>query len=118
LPARLHYDFEVRDRISVHSDHFPFFLAGYPSASLSSQDATAGMIGRGYGHTEGDTVDKVSLRGLQMGAALAARVALDLATVEPFPVARRGEAEVRAALEATQQAHFLVHHWGRANRVT
>ncbi len=117
LPARLLYDFEVGDRIGAHSDHFPFFLAGFPSATLNSRDATAGMIGRGYGHTEGDTVDKVSLRGLQMGAAFAARVAVDLATVEPFPVGRRGEAEVREALERAGMGHFLVHHWGRANRV-
>lgn len=117
LPARLLYDFEVRDRISAHSDHFPFFLAGFPSMSLSSRDATAGMIGRGYGHTEGDTVDKVSLRGLQMGAALAARVALDLAEVTPFPVERRGAAEVQAALAQAGMGHFLEHHWGRANLV-
>jgi Zn-dependent M28 family amino/carboxypeptidase len=117
LPARFLYDFEVGDRISAHSDHFPFFLAGFPSATLNSRDATAGMIGRGYGHTEGDTVDKVSLRGLQMGAAFAARVAIDLASVEPFPVGRRGEAEVREALERAEMGHFLVHHWGRANRV-
>ncbi len=117
LPAKLRYDFEVANRISAHSDHFPFFLAGFPSATLSSRDATAGMVGRGYGHTEGDTVDKVSLRGLQMGAAFAARVALALATVDPFPVERRDEAAVRAVLERADQAHFLVHHWGRANRV-
>ena len=43
------------------------------------------MIGRGYGHTEGDTVDKVHLRGLQMGAAFATRVALILANADPFP---------------------------------
>jgi aminopeptidase YwaD len=117
LPDRLRYDFATDDRISAHSDHFPFFLAGFPSATLNSRDATAGMIGRGYGHTEGDTVDKVSLRGLQMGAALAARVALELATVEPFPAERRDEAAVRAALDEAGMIGFLEHHWGRANRV-
>ncbi|HEX5502480.1 MAG TPA: M28 family peptidase [Thermomicrobiales bacterium] len=117
LAKRLRYDFGVRDRIGAHSDHFPFFLAGFPSAGLSSRDAIAGMIGRGYGHTEGDTVDKVTLRGLQMGAALAARVALDLATVEPFPVGRRGADEVRAALEQAGLGRYVEHHWGRANRV-
>lgn len=118
LPRLLHYDFEVGNRISAHSDHFPFFLAGFPSATLNSRDATAGMIGRGYGHTEGDTVDKVSLRGLQMGAVFAARVALHLATADPFPVARRDRAAVHQALDAAKMAHFLDHHWGRANRVT
>jgi aminopeptidase YwaD len=117
LKPGLHYDFETMDRISAHSDHFPFFLEGFPTATLNSTDSTAGMIGRGYGHTEGDTVDKVSLRGLQMGAAFAARIALRLANADPFPVERRSKDAVRAALTASGQAHFLEHHWGRANRV-
>ncbi|MFN8542069.1 MAG: M28 family peptidase [Thermomicrobiales bacterium] len=118
LPSRLHYDFDVANRISAHSDHFPFFLAGFPSVTLNSRDATAGMIGRGYGHTEGDTVDKVSLRGLQMGAVLAARVAVALANVDPFPAERRDGATVRRVLEEAKMEHFLEHHWGRDNRVT
>lgn len=118
LPARLHYDFDVNNRISAHSDHFPFFLAGFPSATLNSRDSTAGMIGRGYGHTEGDTVDKVSLRGLQMGAALAARVALDLANADPFPAQHRDQAAVHRALADAKMLNFLEHHWGRDNRVT
>lgn len=118
LSSRLRYEFDVNDRISAHSDHFPFFLAGFPSATLNSRDSTAGMIGRGYGHTEGDTVDKVSLRGLQMGAALAARVAIDLANVEPFPAAHRDQAAVRRALDEAKMGHFLAYHWGRDNRVT
>ena len=117
LPAQLRYEFEVNNRISAHSDHFPFFLKGYPSASLSSADSTAGMIGRGYGHTEGDTVDKVNLRGLQMGAAFATRVALILANAEPFPAARRSEEEAHEALRNSGQGNFLEHHWGRATRV-
>lgn len=117
LPETLKYDFEVNDRISVHSDHFPFFLKGYPSASLSSADSTAGMIGRGYGHTEGDTVDKVYLRGLQMGAAFATRVALVLANAEPFPAKRRSEEAAAEALRKSGQGRFLEHHWGGATRV-
>jgi Zn-dependent M28 family amino/carboxypeptidase len=117
LPTALKYDFQVGNRISGHSDHFPFFLAGFPSATLNSRDATAGMIGRGYGHTEGDTVDKVSLRGLQMGAAFAARVAIQLANADPFPTERRDAEAVRRALDNARMGHFLDHHWGRANRV-
>ena len=118
LPSQLGYDFEVNNRISAHSDHFPFFLKGYPSASLSSADSTAGMIGRGYGHTEGDTVDKVTLRGLQMGAAFATRIALVLANADPFPALRRSEEEAHEALRGSGQGNFLDHHWGRATRVT
>ncbi len=118
LRQELHYEYSVTNRLSAHSDHFPFFLAGYPTMTLNSRDATAGMIGRGYGHTEGDTVDKVTLRGLQMAAALAARVALHLATVEQFPVEHQSESAVKAILEQSGQGHFLQHHWGRANLVS
>jgi Zn-dependent M28 family amino/carboxypeptidase len=117
LPRQLLYDFDVIDRVGVHSDHYPFFLAGFPSATLNSQDATAGMIGRGYGHTEGDTVDKVSLRGLQMGAVFAARVATRLASVEPFPVERRSAEAAREELAKAGLERFVEHHWGWANRV-
>lgn len=111
-----HYQLGSSNRVSAHSDHFPFFLAGYPSATLNSADSTAGMIGRGYGHTEGDTVDKVHLRGLQMGAAVAARVALAMANEETLPSSRRSEAEVHAELEKSGMTNFLTHHWGRDNR--
>ncbi len=111
-----HYRIDTNNRISAHSDHFPFFLAGFASATLNSSDSTAGMIGRGYGHTEGDTVDKVSLRGLQMGAALAARIALALANEESLPSGRRTDAEVKTELENAGMANFLTHHWGRDNR--
>lgn len=111
-----YYKIDTNNRISAHSDHFPFFLAGFPSGTLNSSDSTAGMIGRGYGHTEGDTVDKVHLRGLQMGAALAARIALALANEESLPSSRRGESEVHAELENAGMSNFLSHHWGRDNR--
>jgi aminopeptidase YwaD len=113
----LTYDFSVTSGLSAHSDHFPYFLAGYPSATLRSQDATAGMIGRGYGHTEADTVDKVTIRGLQMSAVLVARIAARLANDEEFPAKPRTQDEVRSMLESKKMDHFLEHHWGRANRV-
>jgi Zn-dependent M28 family amino/carboxypeptidase len=117
LPEQLGYDFDVNNRISVHSDHYPFFLKGYPTASLSSADSTAGMIGRGYGHTEGDTVDKVYLRGLQMGAVFATRVALVLANADPFPASRRSVEDTHEALRKSGQGRFLEHHWGQVTRV-
>lgn len=114
----LTYTFPVTSNISAHSDHFPYFLAGYPSATLRSQDATAGMIGRGYGHTEADTVDKVTIRGLQMSAVLVARMAARLAEDDDFPSRQRSQEDVRSMLEDKEMDHFLEHHWGRANRVT
>ncbi len=58
------------------------------------------MIGRGYGHTEADTLDKVYLRGLQMSAALVARLALSIANTDDWPVTeRRSDEQVRELLE-------------------
>lgn len=111
-----HYAFNVTTRLSVHSDHFPFLMAGFPSGTLNSQDSTAGMIGRGYGHTEGDTVDKVTLRGLQMGSALAARVAAKMACDENLPMEGYTDTQVREMLEENDQVSVLQHHWGRENR--
>ena len=116
LSDDLGYDYETGDNLSVHSDHFPFFLKGYPSATMRSKDATAGMIGRGYGHTEADTVDKVTPRGLQMGAVLAARVAARLATVDELPTGSREQSDIEAILEADEMSHVLTKHWGRDNR--
>lgn len=111
-----HYNLEVSQRLSPHSDHFPFFLAGYPSATLQSQDATAGMIGRGYGHTEADTVDKLTLRGLQMAAAVSARIAANMALADELPDGRRERDEIKSILEAEGLENTLDHHWGRDNR--
>jgi aminopeptidase YwaD len=111
-----HYEISTNNRVSAHSDHFPFFLEGYPSATLNSADSTAGMIGRGYGHTEGDTVDKVTLRGLQMGAAVATRVAIALADADSLPSGRRGKDDVAEVLDKAGMSNFLTHHWGRDNR--
>ncbi|HLI52154.1 MAG TPA: M28 family peptidase [Thermomicrobiaceae bacterium] len=111
-----HYAFEARSGLSAHSDHFPFFLKGYPSGSLASRNPNRGMIGRGFGHTEADTVDKVNLRGLQMCAIFAARVAATLANDTEFAPPSRSQDEVRALLEEKNQADLLEHHWGRDNR--
>ncbi|MEZ4522377.1 MAG: M28 family peptidase [Thermomicrobiales bacterium] len=116
LSESLDYDYEVGDNLSVHSDHFPYFLKGYPSATMRSKDATAGMIGRGYGHTEADTVDKVTPRGLQMGAVFAARVAARLACEPDLASDRRDEDEVQSILKKDDIADILEYHWGRNNR--
>ena len=116
LTDDLGYRYDTTDNLSVHSDHFPYFLKGYPSATMRSRDATAAMIGRGYGHTEADTVDKVTPRGLQMGAVLAARVAARLANERQLPGGRRSTDDVQAILDTDGILDVLEHHWGRDNR--
>jgi len=88
------YDYPVTHRFQSHSDHFPYALRGIPTATLSSPDDKSTLVGRGWGHTEADTVDKASLRGLQMAAALAARVLLQVSADADFPGRRRSRDEV------------------------
>ncbi len=104
----LAYRFEVYDKFAGHSDHFPFVLAGIPGGSLSSRDSRQ-MIGRGWGHTEADTVDKVHPRGLQMAAILTARTLLRLSTAsdEEWPGRRRSAEEVRQQVEENDYAESL-----------
>ncbi len=117
LASQRNLKLDTRSALSVHSDHFPYFMAGFPSVGLSSRDATAGMIGRGYGHTEADTVDKVNLRGLQSASMVVARMAAAVADDQDFPGERFDQAEVEARLSQSKQERFITHHWGRANRV-
>ena len=88
------YDYPVTHRFQSHSDHFPYALRGIPTATLSSPDDKSTLVGRGWGHTEADTVDKASLRGLQMAAALTARVLLQVSADADFPGRRRSREEV------------------------
>ena len=88
------YDYPVSHRFQSHSDHFPYALRGIPSATLSSPDDKSTLVGRGWGHTEADTLDKASLRGLQMAAVLTARILLHVATDDAFPGRRRSRDEV------------------------
>jgi aminopeptidase YwaD len=94
-----HYEFAVRDQLNSHSDHFPFAVRGIPNGTLNARDTSAGMVGRGWGHTEADTFDKISPRGLQMSAILVARLMLQIAEDDSFPAQRRSTDEVRQQLD-------------------
>jgi aminopeptidase YwaD len=116
-----HYPFDVRSGLNPHTDHFPFFLQGIPSGwltSLGDATGTGRWAASALAHTEADTVDKISLRGLQMSAALAARLAVTLALEEELPARHRSHHEVRKALQEAELSEFLEGHWGLANRVS
>jgi Zn-dependent M28 family amino/carboxypeptidase len=93
-------DFAVAQRTSASSDHFPFFMAGVPTAGMQSADLS--LAGRGYGHTRYDTVDKVDLASLREASTLAARLALRLASAEDWPVARRSKESVLQLLDTPE----------------
>jgi Zn-dependent M28 family amino/carboxypeptidase len=93
-------EFAVGQKTSAHSDHFPFFLNGVPTGGM--QSAEPSLAGRGYGHTQYDTVDKVDLTCLRESSTLAARLALRLASEEEWPVARREQDAVLALLDTPE----------------
>ena len=93
-------EFAVGQKTSAHSDRFPFFLKGVPTGGM--QSAQPSLEGRGYGHTQYDTVDKVELTCLREAATLAARLALRLASEEDWPVVRRDQGAVLALLDTPE----------------
>jgi Zn-dependent M28 family amino/carboxypeptidase len=90
------WQYAVGQSMMAFSDHFPFFMAGVPTGGIMS--AQLSLAGRGYGHTQYDTVDKVGLTALREAATLASRIALRIATAD-WPVGRRSEETVRELLD-------------------
>jgi Zn-dependent M28 family amino/carboxypeptidase len=93
-------DFAVGQSVLAYSDHYPFFLEGVPTGGMQSVQES--LTGRGYGHTRYDTVDKVELDDLREASALAARLALRLASEEAWPVSRRETEAVKALLDSPE----------------
>jgi Iap family predicted aminopeptidase len=98
--AEMAHEFVVRQSLNAHSDHYPFFMAGVPTGGLESSLKHSG--GRGYGHTKYDTLDKVQLSTLREASALAARLALRLASEENWPVVRRDQQAVLDILDSPE----------------
>lgn len=93
-------EFAVGQSVTAFSDHFPFFMAGVPTGGMESAEKS--LAGRGYGHTQYDTVDKVDLISLREASTLAARLALRMAGEEAWPVARRDEKTVLELLDSPE----------------
>jgi Zn-dependent M28 family amino/carboxypeptidase len=93
-------DFAIGQSVHAYSDHFPFFMAGVPTGGMQSVERS--LAGRGYGHTQYDTVDKVDLTSLREASTLAARLALRMASEETWPVARRDEQTVLESLDSPE----------------
>jgi aminopeptidase YwaD len=93
-------EFAVGQSVTAFSDHFPFFMAGVATGGMESAERS--LAGRGYGHTQYDTVDKVDLQSLREASTLAARLALRMANEKTWPVARRDEKLVLELLDSPE----------------
>jgi hypothetical protein len=90
------YPLSLRNRVNTASDHFPYFMRGVPSASLFANRPPG--LGRGFGHTRADTLDKVDEAELRESAMVAARLLLRLANHDESIGRKRTAAEVRQIL--------------------
>ena len=91
-------DFPVGQRISIFSDHFPYFLEGVPTGGIGDVEGPP-PSGRGFGHTFWDTVDKVQLVDMRDATAVACRLALQVSNAADWPAQHRDKAAIRQLLD-------------------
>jgi Zn-dependent M28 family amino/carboxypeptidase len=90
------YPLNLKDDVEPASDHFPYFLRGVPAAFMIAQRPQG--LGRGFGHTMADTLDKVNEVELRESAMVAARLLLRLAS-HPEEIGRkRSQKEIKQIL--------------------
>ena len=107
MASAMKYPLKVESRGSAYSDHFPFVVSGIPTGSLVCSERSANLVGRGWGHTASDTVDKVEQLPLQLSAMLAARILLRIAEDGEWPGRRASEEEVRELLDREGLTEYL-----------
>ena len=90
----------VDTNIVLFTDCYPFLAKGVPSATVANLGGQSAGT-RGYGHTAADTLDKVSLRELQVAAIRVARLMLRVANAEDWPSKRMSPEKVREVIGPT-----------------
>ena len=94
------YPMTVSTGTSAASDHWPFYMQGIPAITMGAEPSPARLIvGRGWGHTTADMMDKVDPRNLQEGVMVIARLVLRLANQEEKIADHTPLEEIIASLE-------------------
>jgi len=105
----MNYDMRVVKSSSAASDHWPFYLQGVPAVTLSeyrSHEEVA-RLGRGWGHTSADTLDKVNPKHLKDAAMVLAQSLVHLANEEGVIAERTPVDEIVRRLEESGMAETL-----------
>ncbi|MFB6353191.1 MAG: M20/M25/M40 family metallo-hydrolase [Halobacteriales archaeon] len=89
--------------LSPHSDHWPLTARGVPGIHATSETPD---LGRGWGHTAADTLDKVDRRNLTEQGVLLTELAVELADAD-VEIPHREPADIEAQLEAEDEAAGL-----------
>jgi hypothetical protein len=109
------YPMTISTGTSAASDHWPFYMQGVPTATMGSEPSPQQLIvGRGWGHTTADMMDKVDPRNMQEGVMVLARLILRIANQEekiakhtPLEdiIAHLEKAKMKGTLEVEKKWH-------------
>ncbi len=91
------YPLTLRERVATASDNFPFFMQGIPTLFMMAHADNPAM-GRGFGHTAADTLDKVSEADLKAPVMTISRMLARLANHEGSLGARKSREEIKQIL--------------------
>lgn len=91
------YPLAFKDRVVTASDNFPFFMQGIPSICMMARVENP-ALGRGFGHTAADTLDKVAEVDLKASAMTISRMLVRLANHDSPLGARKGQDEIKQIL--------------------
>ncbi len=106
--AEMALDFAIGQSFHSASDHYPFLLKGVITGGVEPVRQTMG--GRGYGHTQFDTVDKVDLQGLRDASSLAARIVLRVALADNWPATPRDASAVTELLNQPSRTEIQAYN--------
>ena len=100
-------EFAIGQNFHDASDHYPFLLEGAITGGIEA--VRASRSGRGYGHTWYDTLDKVNQTNVRDAAALAARLALRIASEDEWPASPRDKDTVTELLKQPERVELYKH---------
>ncbi|MFU8866841.1 M28 family peptidase [Natronococcus sp.] len=103
VAERYDHPVDIVPRLGPHSDHWPFVQWGVPGYHVMS---TSDDVGRGWGHTFADTLEKLEKRDLREQAIILTDLVVDLAS-EDRTVEHRSPEEIAADLEAQDLAEGM-----------
>ena len=76
---RMDHPIDTTPELGPHSDHWPYVMWGVPGYYVRSD---TGTVGRGWGHTYADTLDKLDSRDLREQAILLTELVVELAAAD------------------------------------
>lgn len=91
------YRLALRDRVVTATDSFPFFMHGIPALHFTARTENP-ALGRGFGHTAADTLDKVSEVDIKAAVMTVARMLARLADHDGPLGARKSPDEIKQVL--------------------